>query len=775
MSEWITPPPYQIPEGLQRLIGGHPLIAQALARRGIITEQAAHAFLNPHAYQPAPPEDLPGIIEAAERLQRAIRDQEQICVWGDFDVDGQTATTLLVETLRGLGGNVCYYIPVRARESHGVHLPRLTELIDAGASVILTCDTGIAATEAAVYAKSRQVDFIITDHHELPPELPPAYSITNPQLLPVGHPLRTLPGVGVAYKLAEYLLNKNGMPERAEGLLDLVALGIVADVALLHGDTRYLLQRGLAILSQPERVGLLALMDAAGLNPVHITEEHIGFMLAPRLNALGRLGDANSIIELLTTQDPVKAKIMALELEGLNAQRQLLTNQVFQAALQQIERDPSLLNNPVLVLSSPTWPGGILGIVASRLVEHYQRPAILIQAPADQPGRGSARSVEGINITQAIAEQESLLLSYGGHAMAAGLSIPIENIPAFHTGLSRSILKQRGKVEPENKLVIDGMLSLPEIQRELVEDIERLAPFGPGNPPLILATPNLSLQARRTIGRTGEHLLLTVQDEAENLQEVIWWQGAGWPIPEGRFDLAFTLHASTFRGQPGIQVQWVDAKPAVNAIEIRTQHPEPLSVQDFRQAVFPGDQILALQRTPGTITWREAEASQKLDGSDRLGLMPSHTLVVWTIPPGRFELQQAIEQTNPKSVVLFANDPGMDQPETFLSRLAGLVKYALQHRAGKTNLQSLAAATAQRTSAVLAGLDWMQAKGMLRYATSESNEIELTASNSKDQEQAVLAEKRLITILRETAAFRSFYTRTDAESLVARISSKKDK
>ncbi|MCU0484481.1 MAG: single-stranded-DNA-specific exonuclease RecJ [Anaerolineales bacterium] len=775
ISEWIPPSPCQVPEGFESLVGGHPLIAQALVRRGIANEQAALAFLNPQMYQPAPPEDLPGIEAAVARLQHAIQAQEQICVWGDFDVDGQTATTLLVETLRELGGRVVYYIPVRARESHGVHLPRLSQLIDDGASVILTCDTGIAAVEAAAYARSRQVDFIVTDHHELPEELPPAYSITNPQLLPPGHPLRTLPGVGVAFKLAECLLNRYGMPEKADRLLDLVALGIVADVALLRGDTRYLLQRGMEALSQPERVGLLALMDEAGLNPVHITEEHIGYMLAPRLNALGRLGDANSIVELLTTRDPAQAKIMALELEGLNAQRQLLTNQVFQAALQQIERDPKLLEYPVLVLSSPTWPGGILGIVASRLVEYYQRPAILIQIPPDKPGRGSARSVEGVHITQAIAAEKQLVLSYGGHAMAAGLSILPENIQAFRAGISRHIQEQKGGLQPVKMLEIDGMLSLTEINRELVEDIERLAPFGPGNPPLILAASNLSLVSRRTIGRTAEHLLLTVQDEAENTQEVIWWQGAGWPIPEGRFDLAFTLHASNFRGQPGVQVQWVEARSVISETSAEARRPLPLIVQDFRQAAFPGEQLRMLQGEPGIQLWREAGASHKLEGKDRLGLAPAHTLVIWTIPPGRAELQQAVEHTRPQKVILFANDPGMDQPDAFLARIAGLVKYALQHKSGKTSLQGLAAATAQRTTAVLAGLEWMQARGMLAFSISDSNEIELAASNSKkDQEQAARAEKRLNAILRETAAFRSFYTRADAESLFAGPSSKKE-
>ena len=317
----------------------HPLVARTLARRGMTTPESARAFLDPEAYTPSPAAALPGLVTAANRVERAIRSDEHICVWGDFDVDGQTSTTVLVQTLRELGEKISFHIPVREQESHGVNIPVLKEIIDHGAQLILTCDTGISAVEAAEYAQTRRVDMVITDHHDLPEIIPQAAAIVDPKLMIPDHPLATLSGVGVAYKLAEELIAR--FPSSgcsADSLLDLVALGMVADVASLKRDARYLVQKGLAALQHTQRLGLQIMMEMAELDPTALSEEHIGFVLGPRLNALGRLGDANPSVELLTTNDSGRARVLTTQLENYNAQRQLLCNQVTQAAEAQIGR-----------------------------------------------------------------------------------------------------------------------------------------------------------------------------------------------------------------------------------------------------------------------------------------------------------------------------------------------------------------------------------------------------------------------------------------------------
>ncbi len=421
---WLEPGPVSVSQELRAAIGGHPLVAETLVRRGMRTVAEAQAFLNADLYVPAVPEDMPGMVDAVGRIQRALDSQERILVWGDFDVDGQTATTLLVSCLQDLGGDVAYHIPIRDTESHGMRVPWLAEELARGIGLVVTCDTGIDAHEAVTYAHSCGVDVIITDHHELPSELPEAVAVINPHRLPEDHPLASLPGVGVAYKVAEALYVQVGRAESASALLDLVALGIVADVAVQTGDTRYLLQRGLQVLRETPRIGLQALMKLAKIAPATLTTEDIGFGVGPRMNALGRLGDANAIVELLTTHDLSRARILASQLESLNLRRRSLCDQVMAGAEAQLERDPALLESAALVLGDPDWPAGVIGIVANRLVERYQRPVVMLSTPPGEMARGSARSVDGCHITEAIATQAELLEGFGGHKMAAGTFLP---------------------------------------------------------------------------------------------------------------------------------------------------------------------------------------------------------------------------------------------------------------------------------------------------------------------------------------------------------------
>ena len=560
MKHWIDPQSVDVPGALSDFVGGHPLVAETLVRRGFATVDAARAFLDANTYTPAPPSNLPGLPQAVDRILTAIRYKERICVWGDFDVDGQTATTILVETLRDLGADVFYHIPVRMTESHGVKIPALQQVLEDGAQLILTCDTGIDAHEAVDFANARSVDVVITDHHELPPALPQARAIVNPHLLSDDHPLASLPGVGVAYKLAEALYAHVNRAVDVVKYLDLVALGIVADVAVQTGDTRYLLQRGLARLRDTKRLGLQELIKVAKINPAQITSDHIGFGLAPRLNALGRLADANVIVEFFTTTNPSQARILASELEGLNDKRRLLSDQVFAAAQVKIAQDPTLLDYAVLVLEHEAWPPGVIGIVANRLIELYHRPAILISTSRDGLGRGSARSVEGCHITDALATQEHLLTNFGGHAMAAGLGLPVNNIAAFRRGLSRAIKAQVGETLPQPILEIDGYLTLDDLSLGLVDDLERLAPFGSGNPSLILATCDLKIATNKPIGRDKQHLLVTVEDGDGAQQSIVWWRWNGAALPGARFDLAYTVRANDYRGQRELQVVWEDAR-----------------------------------------------------------------------------------------------------------------------------------------------------------------------------------------------------------------------
>jgi len=770
-KRWVEPETLNIPIELQQAVGGHPLVAQTLYVRGLTTPQAAKAFLDPDFYPPTPPAEMPDLLLAASTLEDAIRAEKTICVWGDFDVDGQTSTTLLVSVLQDLGARVTFHIPMRSHESHGLSIPTLEGLFAQGVQLLLTCDTGISAHEALAYAKEQGIPAIVTDHHDLPPELPEALALVNPKRLPPDHPFSTLPGVGVAYKLAEELYRRSGRPDASRSLLDLVALGIVADLAELRGETRYLLQRGMRALRQTQRMGIQAILEQAEIAPQNLSEEHIGFVLGPRLNALGRLSNANRVVELLTTQDIGRARILALELEGMNAERKLLTDQVFQAAQAQINADRSLLDDAALVLAHPDWPAGVIGIVASRLVEQYDRPVILLSAPAGLPARGSARSVDGVNITDAIAANQHLLNSFGGHPMAAGLSIDVERVPEFRRALSLTIQKMSGAVQPESLLPIDAYLPLSELNLELIADLERLAPFGPGNPSLNLASRNLVLNSHSTIGRSGDHLSLTVQDENGNTQRVVWWHCDGSPLPEGPFDMAYNVRATTYRGQRDVQVEWIDFRPVEGAGPVIQSPPRTATVVDYRTEAHPLPVLQRLATEQKLQVWCEANAIDKIDSRDRNHLSAASALAVWTIPPGPAELKKVIDLVKPETIYLFAVNPGMDRLEPFLKRLAGLLKYALRVNQGSILLPVLAAATAQRLPTVQAGLDWMQAQGHFAITRQEGDQVWVVESSQPSNNPAAPspgAEQitaRLKALLNESAAYRTYFAHADAKSI----------
>jgi single-stranded-DNA-specific exonuclease len=768
MRSWTEPKPITVPSDVQAAVGGHPLVARTIIQRGISEPSAAIAFLDPNHYQPASPQEMPGIDLAIERLVAALSREERICVWGDFDVDGQTSTTLLVSALREHGGDISYHIPVRATESHGVNLPGLKDELAKGAQLILTCDTGITANEAVEYAQCQGVDVIITDHHDLPPELPPAFAVVNPKMLPEEHPLATLPGVGVAYKLVEALYHHFRRENDIESFLDLVALGIVADVALQRADTRYLLQRGLAVLRNSQRLGLQVLMEMAGLQPASLTEEHIGFIIGPRLNALGRLSDANEIVDFLTTDDLSAARMGAHRLEGLNTERKLLTEQVFKGTLAQIESNPELGQLSVIVLAHTTWPAGVIGIVASRLVERYSKPVVLISTPDGELARGSARSIEGINITQAIATQGDLLQGFGGHPMAAGLAMDRQKINDFRAGLARTVQAMRKDLPDEPPLQIDAELSFSELSLDLVADLERLAPFGAGNPAVVLQSCALELVDLRTVGQGEVHRIVKLKDEQGCEQKVIWWQGSDWPEPTGKIDLAYKIRSSSFRGVKELQLEWIDSRPAVsNHINLDVA-PTEIEVIDYRLTAEPRAYLNKLAAQADTIVWNETGREDGLPGVNRTAMSPHTKLVIWSAPPGPDELHQALMAVRPGVAALFANPSATDTVEDFLKYLLGLVKYALRKYSGITDLVTLAAACGQRTRTVALGLAWLEAQGQISVTISDFDDVTLSPYSSTRLDHTGRDDviSRLVEALEETKAYRKYFQHADKDILI---------
>jgi single-stranded-DNA-specific exonuclease len=760
MTRWIDPVPVKVPASFSSL-SLPPLVAQTLIRRGFTTPDVARAFLHPDSLASAA---FPNIEPAVERITLAIRNKEMICVWGDFDVDGQTSTTLLVQTLQALGADVVYYIPIRGKESHGVHIESLKPIIDAGATLIVTCDTGITAHEAIEYTNSCGVDVVVTDHHDPGETLPNAAAIVNPKLLDQGHVLSNLAGVGVAYKLAEALLDirysKIESPLSNNDLLDLVALGLIADVALLKSETRALAQRGIQALRETKRLGLKIIAELSGTNLETLSEETIGFTFAPRLNALGRLSDANPAVELLLTNDPARARVLATQIEGLNAQRRLLTSQVYGAAETLLRQNPQWLMEPAIVLSQPNWPGGVVGIVANRLVDRYHKPAILLTESEDGILRGSARSVEGLHVTEAIASQKDRLLGFGGHPMAAGLSLAKENLSEFRKGFGKAVEKQLGNISREEPtLQIDAWLNLNEISLDLATALEMLAPFGAGNPSLTMATRNVKMKSVTTMGKAREHLKLWVEDESGNVRDILWWGGAGEELPEegSVFDIAYSLRASTFRGQRQVSLRFEEFRVTQESpVEIRKRE---LEIADWRS----GGRTLEDLPT-GTLIW--AEGAEKSKGKARHEIHQAEEFAIYTNPPSSQALRAVLDIVKPQKIYVLAVSPQAVSTDEFLKQLAGLAKFVINQRAGKVTVQELAAATEQREGAVQIGLEWLAAGGHIS-AQPEKETYRLSAgsgiSNQYLQKELYIAVKG---ILQETVAYRAHFERADLGSLL---------
>jgi single-stranded-DNA-specific exonuclease len=817
-SLWLFPKPIAIDPDLIRAIGGDPIVAELLTRRGLGSIENALAFLDPDRYTPAPPIELPDLEQAAERLYRAITRNEKIVVWGDFDADGQTSTTLLYSLLRDLGANATYYIPNRLKESHGIKIPSLARLIDQHLSVLLTCDTGIAEHAAIAYAKQNNVTVLVSDHHDLPDELPNADALINPKRLPSGHPLRALPGVGVAFKLAQQILHLAGEDDRAKDYLDLVALGIVADVAHQSADTRYLLQRGLAQLRVTHRLGLKELMQSAKINPNNLSAEHIGFGLGPRLNALGRLGDANLAVELLTTTDLTRARILASQIEGLNNQRKLLMEQITSAAQEEIAKDSTLLDYSALVISHPHWQSGVVGPVANRLAEQYARPTILLVEGTDGMARGSARSIAGVDISAAIKLCAEYIDHFGGHPGAAGMALPMDNIPVFRAALSRAVDSVRDKTVLANTFSIDAEINLDQATLDLAQQIDRLAPFGEGNPSVTLATRGVTLQRDRKFGRKSEHREVTVVDDNGVSQKMTWWRGAEVDLPQGKFDVAYAIKPIDFYGAENLSIEWLDFQVAeVSAIEVVASKIE-IEIIDWRNesdlakvvreyfdsALHPsqgwqpgslakgGLETSDSARTPSQgwrqrfIVWSDgspenlakvslAQSDDSLKPSQgimqgvvrRYDLTEAESLIIWSPPCGMRELSYAIERVKPTRIFLCVSPAAEDKFEPFIKRLAGLLKHDLTQRAGHIDLARLAAALGQRLATTRKGIEWLEDEGQIKVIDWGNGEITIVAGNGEKSDEAEDVRSELRMLLAETAAWRAYYRRMDVAQIRA--------
>ncbi len=503
---------------------------------------------------------MKGMDKAVERIKKGLEEGEKIAIYGDYDVDGVTATALLYSFLRSIDANVTYYNPDRLKEGYGINIEAVKKLAEQGVSLIVSGDCGITAVNEVEQAKELGVDFIVTDHHKPPQDLPEAVSVLNPKLADCKYPAKEIVGVGVIFNLVIALrrsLRDTGFfkePEPNLGdYLDLVALGTVADCAPLLDVNRILVKEGIKRMQNPKRIGVRALKEASSIKG-ELTSYDLGFKLGPRINASGRMSTADNAVKLFISSDLENARELAQGLNKENADRQNVEADIIGESIEQLESNPHLIGSNSIVLASRNWHPGIIGIVAARLAERYEKPTILIAIDEGGEGKGSGRSIEGVNIYSALSECSELFLQFGGHEQAAGLSIREENIEKFRIMFDKALEKSYEAYE--QKLRVDCSVDLDKITEDLISEFGLLAPFGIGNPEPVLLSSEVEVISQRIF--KDKHLGFKVRGD-NKVYDAIWFNLKEPLTLPGKIDMIFTPEFNQWNGKKEIRLRVMDA------------------------------------------------------------------------------------------------------------------------------------------------------------------------------------------------------------------------
>ena len=556
-SRWNLLPP--IPgKHLTGISGFSPLIAQLFFNRGLSDSSRLESFIAADERLSGDPTLLPGMHQAVARIYQALLSGEHIAVYGDFDTDGITATALLVQGLSLLNGKVTPYIPHRLTEGYGLKTATLESLHRQGVSLVISVDCGITAFSEVKKARRKGLDIIITDHHTPPDTVPPATAVINPKLPDSDYAFSELAGVGVAFKLLQALLQSIGKEKQLSEVMDLVALGTVADIVPLLEENRYLVKQGLKLISASPRLGLGEMMNQCGLNVASFDAEDISWTIAPRLNAAGRLEHAMSSYQLLMTDSLQEARELATWLDQKNTERQRLTTKAFTKAREQVLAQGIL---PLLIAGDKDFPAGICGLVASKLSDEFYRPAVVVRT-GDRISSGSCRSIPEFNIIRALTQCSSLFYHFGGHSQAAGFTLPTRNLPRLEQALLELATTQIDGLDLRPTLDVDVEVMLSDLGGDTFPIMQKLAPFGSGNPAPTFLSHRVEVVACRTMGANGEHLRLKLR------QNSTVWDGVGFRLGNylaevsSPLDIVYNLEIDRWGGEARLRLNILDFAPA---------------------------------------------------------------------------------------------------------------------------------------------------------------------------------------------------------------------
>ena len=559
-SLWVINPPCAEADALAQALDIPPAIARVLVNRKIVTEEEARAFLYGGLGALHDPYLMKGMGRAVERIHEAIAKDEKILIFGDYDVDGVLSVVMLLKALRSLGAQVEYFIPKRLTDGYGIKAEHISVPVERGAGLVISVDCGVKALEFTARAGEKGIDVIVTDHHRPGDALPEAVAVLNPVLEDSGYPDRGLAGVGVTFKLIQALLERAGKGAQLPHYMKLVSIGTVADVAALKGENRLFVKHGMEGLSSVANMGLRSLIEACGLADRKISESDLGFRIGPRINAAGRMGMADLAVRLFFSETPEESTALVRELEGLNALRQKTEEKIFNDAREKVEEKGLDAKYKCLVLGSEEWHRGVIGIVASKIKDRFHRPVLLFSYENGK-AYGSGRSISDVPLIELLDECRHLFLSYGGHRLAVGCTLPVERLPEFKRALNPLADSRIADESLKRKVRIDGPLAFSDVDGRFLDFFSLLVPFGVGNPkPVFLAEGVEIISEPQVLQR--KHLKFLGRQNGRVL-EVLGWSKADWRhvLRRGdRVSLAYSLMLSEYLGERKVSVSAEDLK-----------------------------------------------------------------------------------------------------------------------------------------------------------------------------------------------------------------------
>ena len=738
------------------------LIKRLLFSRGIKTDKEIYEFLHPLEMTPYDPNVFVDMEKTIERLSNAVDNNEKIVIYGDFDADGVTSTSLLYKTFKYLGADVNYFIPDRDKQGHGFDTKALVKLMTTvKPKVIISVDCGISDVEAVNFINSFKIDVIITDHHEAPEELPKAFAIINPKAPNALdenltakdiESLTSLAGVGVAFKVAQGLLKHYNKTEFVYEILPFVAVGTISDIVPLIGENRYLVTKGLELISQGKHYGIKRLLESAGYKVEKgITSENIAFGVAPRINASGRLDTVEDAVKILISDNKQEIETSVISLNNFNKVRQELCQNMFLEAEEMLKQEGN--RNPAIILYKPEWHIGIIGIVASKLVEKYYKPTFLMTYSEEtQQFRCSARGVEGLSLYDIISANSELLDGFGGHKLAAGLYFSKEksSFEQVKSALNKTIKEMLNGQELKPFIDVDTEVYPTDINVKLVEEISQMEPFGASNPSPIFAMKNLKIKEKRLMGENKDHLRLTVQSGTCEFTCVRWQMGDISLVPGDMIDIAFHPQINEYNGNTSVQLIIDD----IHSDMLKDDEPQEvgLKLYDHRKKtnILPLVNDYVKNSKQNIMIFAESKAVKDLltpfsnlitKTFTREKVTPCDALMFFDYPADKETFDYIIEEARPSSIHFMNYNIKYFDDKEFLTTFIKMLRYAEHNNEGKVNFLRCSSALGKSVETVLTLLDLFEDVDFIKISEKNHEFYKIQLNEIKDLSPVLHNEK----------------------------------